>query len=47
MSVCLKNGNIEGNAGRSASDIYQWMQNILLVNLFRKKYIVTVREFQL
>ena len=45
MSVCLKNGNIEGNAGRSASD--QWMQNILLVNLFRKKYIVTVREFQL
>ena len=26
---------------------YLWMQNILLVNLFYKKYIVTIREFDL
>ena len=34
---------MEGNADRSAS--YQWMQHIVLVNLFYKKYIVTIREF--
>ena len=43
MFVCLKSSNIERNAGRSASD--QWMQNILLDNLFYEKYIVTIREF--
>ena len=26
---------------------YQWMQNILLVNLFYEKYIVNIREFPL
>ena len=40
--------NIEGNACRSASDLISvWMQNIVLVNLFYKKYIVTIREFPL
>ena len=47
MFVCFKSSNIEGNAFRSASDLIQWMQNILLVNLFYKKYIVTIREFHL
>ena len=49
MFVCLKSSNIERNAGRSASDSDrdQWMQNILLVNLFYKKYIVIIREFHL
>ena len=26
---------------------YEWMQNIVLINLFYKKYIVTIREFHL
>ena len=26
---------------------YQWMQNIVLINLFYTKYIVTIREFPL
>ena len=47
MFVCLESSNIEGNAGRSASDLISVMQNILLVNLFYKKYIVIIREFHL
>ena len=47
MFVCLKSGNIEGNAGRSASDLISLDVNIILVNLFYKKYIVTIREFHL
>ena len=47
MFGCLKSSNIKGDAGRSASDLYQWMQNILLVNLFYKKYVVTISEFHL
>ena len=43
MFVCLKSSNIEGNAGRSASDLLSVDANILLVNLFYKKYIVTIR----
>ena len=46
MFVSLKSSNIKGNACRSASD-YQWMQNILLVNLCYKKFIVPIREFLL
>ena len=34
MSVCLKSSNIEGNAGRSASDLISVDVNILLVNLY-------------
>ena len=47
MFVCLKSSNIEGNAGRSASDLISVDANILLVNVFYKKYIVTIREFNL
>ena len=42
MFICLKSSNIEGNLGRSASYLLS-KQNILLVNLFYKKYIVTIR----
>ena len=38
----LKSSNIEGNACRMLQIQYQWMQNIVLVNLFYKKYIVTI-----
>ena len=43
MFVCLKVVilKFEGNTDRSASYLITWMQNILLVNLFYKKYIVT------
>ena len=47
MFVCLKSSNIEGNCGRSASDLISVDANIPLVNLFSKKYIVTIREFHL
>ena len=47
MFVCLKSSNIEENACRCASDPNQWMQTIILVNLFYKKCIVTIREFPL
>ena len=47
MFVCLKSSNIEGNVGRSTSDFISVMQNILLFNLFYKKYIVTILEFPL
>ena len=47
MFVCLKSSNIEGNAGRSASDLISVDANILLVKVFYKKYIVTIREFNL
>ena len=44
MFVCLKSSNIEGNADRSASYLISVDANILLVNLFYKKYNVTIRE---
>ena len=43
--VCIKSSNIEENAGRSASDLNQWMHNILLVNFFYMKYFVTIKNF--
>ena len=43
MFICFKNSNIEGNLGGSASHLISVMQNIVLINLFYKKYIVIIR----
>ena len=45
--VCLKGINIEVNADSSASDIISVDSKYSSVNLFYKKYIVTIREFHL
>ena len=38
-----KSSNIEGNLGGSASYFISELQNIVLINLFYKKYIVPIR----
>ena len=43
MFICLKSSNIEGNLGRSASYLISVDAKYCLINLFYKKYIVTIR----
>ena len=43
MFICLKSSNIESNLGRSPSYLITVDENIALINLFYKKYIVTIR----
>ena len=43
MFVFLKSSIIEGNAVVVLQIKYEWMQNILLVNLFYKKYMVSIK----
>ena len=47
MFVCIKSSHIERNADCSASYLISVDAIILLVNLFYKKYIVTIREISL
>ena len=37
--VCLKSSNIKGNASRRASYLISMEENILLFNIYYKKYI--------
>ena len=43
MCIRLKSSNIEDNLGRSASYLISVDENIVLINLYYKKYIVTIR----
>ena len=47
MFVCLKVVILKEMPVVVLQIQYQWMQSIPLVNLFYKKYIVTIKEFHI